>query len=407
MNIAATGFVSEEAGSVASANALLLRALLENGCRVHFFSKASFVDPRPAAGGHPSFHFTDVNNAVTDTIRARTQGIPIVSTGTRMLDVFRYNRMVVEAIRRESGRSRFDLCLWLGDYARGRVSGLPTVSFAQGPPGTDARSVLRRSVEIRRLAGMAAAWKWKLLARLRLSRAGLPRFDFSDLIVVGSSQSRRTLHREFHLPESRTASLPYPIDLQAFQPAAGATARRTKRCLWLGRIVPRKRLDLFLDGIAMAIRNGTDLEATVVGSVGFVKGYEKLIGAFPFPDRLKWIPSVPRSEVPGLIRGHDLLIQPSEEEDFGSSVAEAQACGLPVIVGRTNGNGDYLCSSDIPLQTDDPRELADAIGSVMNAPHQPGNSREFAVSTFDTAAIAKRFIGLLGKLAPARMEATA
>jgi len=398
LNIAATGFVAQGAGSVASANALLLRALLENGCRVHFFSKASFVDPRPAAGGHPSFHFTDVNNAFTDTIRARTQGVPLLSAGTRMLDVNRYNRMVVEAIRRENGRRRFDLCLWLGDYARGRILGLPTVSFAQGPPGTDARSILRRFGEVRRLAGMGTAWKWKLLACLRLSRAGLPRFDFSDLIVVGSSQSRRTLHREFHLPESRTASLPYPIDLEAFQPGAGAATRRTKRCLWLGRIVPRKRLDLFLDGVAMAIRNGADIEAAVIGNVGFVARYGKLIGTFPFPDRLKWIPSVPRSDVPGLMRGYDVLIQPSEEEDFGSSVAEAQACGVPVIVGNTNGNGDYLSSSDIQLQTDDPRELAAAIGTVITAPHQPGISRKFAESTFDRSAVSKRFIGLLGNV---------
>ena len=156
----------------------------------------------------------------------------------------------------------------------------------------------------------------------------------------------------------------------------------------------------------MAIRNGADLEATLVGSVGFVAGYGKLIASFPFPDRLKWIPSVPRSEVPELMRGHDVLIQPSEEEDFGSSVAEAQACGLPVIVGNTNGNGDYLCSSDTQLQTDDPRELANAIGSVINAPHQPGISREFAASTFDRSAVSKRFIGLLGKVAPVGKEST-
>ena len=42
-----------------------------------------------------------------------------------------------------------------------------------------------------------------------------------------------------------------------------------------------------------------------------------------------------------------MLAQPSDEENFGSSVAEAQACGLPVIVGATNGNADYLCGRDI------------------------------------------------------------
>lgn len=406
MNIAATGFVSGDAGSVASANALLLGALLEQGCRIHFFSKPSFVDPRPVVGGHPLFRFTDVTNAATNALRERTQGIPLLSAGTRLLDALRYNRMVVGAIRRENTRSHFDLCLWLGDYARGRIPGVPTVSFAQGAPGTDARSVLRRTREVRHLAGPVAAWKWRILARGRLSRIGLPRFEFSDLILVGSSQSRRTLHREFHVPEDRTASLPYPIDLEAFQPGADGGDRRIKRCLWLGRIVPRKRLDLFLEGATAAIRNGVDLEVTVVGRVGFVPGYEALIEKFPFPGRMKWIPSVPRREVPELLRAHDVLIQPSEEEDFGSSVAEAQACGLPVIVGSTNGNGDYLCASDRQLKTDDPQELARVLGEILNAPSRPEVSRAFAQSTFDRNAISRHLIGLLNKVLPGGGEVT-
>jgi glycosyltransferase involved in cell wall biosynthesis len=58
------------------------------------------------------------------------------------------------------------------------------------------------------------------------------------------------------------------------------------------------------------------------------------------------------------LRRHDVLCQPSDEENFGSSVAEAQACGLPVIVGRTNGNADYLCSRDTHLRDDRPETLA-------------------------------------------------
>ncbi|MFA7343608.1 MAG: glycosyltransferase family 4 protein [Terrimicrobiaceae bacterium] len=396
MKIAATGFVSEQAGSVASANALLLRGLLGRGCEIHFFSKASFVDPRPAVGGHPGFQFTNVDNRFTDALRARTERVPVAGLLTRMLDVFRYNGMVVRAIAEEHRRTPFDACLWLGDYARHRIRGLPTASFVQGAPGTDARSVARRFSEVVRMAGLITAWKWRLLAWLRLSRVGLPRFDCSDLFIVGSSQSRRTLSGEFGIREDRTASVPYPIDLEMFHPGPGPESRPTKRCLWLGRIVPRKRLDLFLDGIASAIRSGADLRATVVGRVGFVPGYEKLIGAFPFPGRLTWIPSVPRGEVRGLLCEHDVLIQPSEEEDFGSSIAEAQACGIPVIVGRTNGNADYLCASDIRLQTDDPDELAAAVLAITaRVRRAPEVSRMFAEATFDKETISARIMGLL------------
>ncbi len=132
----------------------------------------------------------------------------------------------------------------------------------------------------------------------------------------------------------------------------------------LGRIVPRKRLDLFLQGAAKAIAQGVDLRLTVVGRVGFVRGYDNLIKSFQFPDRLQWTESVPRAKIPELIQRHDVLGQPSDEENFGSSVAEAQACGLPVIVGATNGNADYLCSRDIHLGDDQPETFARALAEM-------------------------------------------
>src|SRR5262249_27463776 len=160
-------------------------------------------------------------------------------------------------------------------------------------------------------------------------------------IIVGSGQSKKALHLNHGIPLKKISSMPYPIDLGMFDlPEKFCTESGALRLLWLGRIVPRKRLDLFLSGAAEAIRQDVDVQATVVGSVGLVRGYENLIAAFPFSDRLNWIPVMARTQVPSLMMDHDVLAQPSEEEDFGSSIAEAQACGLPVIVGATNGNAD-------------------------------------------------------------------
>ncbi len=165
-----------------------------------------------------------------------------------------------------------------------------------------------------------------------------------------------------HVPAAWVVSMPYPMDLWMFRPGPRKAGPGLLQCLWFGRIVPRKRLDLFLNGAAEAVRRGTDVRLTVVGSVGFVPGYEELIEGFPYRERLEWIRSVPRSEVAGLMLRHYVLIQPSEEEDFGSSFAEAQACGLRVVVGRTNGNADYLTSRDVRLANDDPLALAYVLG---------------------------------------------
>jgi len=419
MRIACTGFVSSEAGSVASANALLLRELVARGVSVDFFSKPSFVDPRPAVGERAGFRFIAVVNTVSDALRRGMAGLRTLSALAAWNDAATYNRLLVRSMSDEHRKLPYDAVLWLGDYAHGSVPGAATVSFAQGAPGTDARSILRRKGEIQRLAGRRTAWKWELLGRLRLSRFGLPGIRYSDRIVVGSSISRERLLAIYGISRARIFTIPYPIDLEFFRlpeqsgqvsefNAKKETKSRrgarisssTLRILWLGRIVPRKRLDIFLEGSVLALQGGLDVRLTIVGNVGFIKGYEKLIDQFPIRDRLQWLKGVPRCDVPALLATHDVLAQPSEEENFGSSVAEAQACGLPVIVGATNGNIDYLCSRDIRLADGRPATFAAALREMAarklegrwGSPHE---SRKLAEREFCLPTVAGRLLGVI------------
>jgi glycosyltransferase involved in cell wall biosynthesis len=373
--IACTGFISEEAGSVAAANALLLRALLETGIGIDFFSKPSFVDPRPAVGVQTGFRFVPTINSYSDGLHRKVTGIPLVEPAAARNDAVNYNRLLARRIAREHVKRNYAAVLWMGDYAHGSIRGVPTISFAQGPPGTDARSILRRRGDIRSLAGRRAALKWEILARLRLSPLGLPSFHNTAHFIVGSSVSREILVANYGIPRHQVSTLPYPIDLDLFKrshtdhfdcPPPRHSCTSPLRVLWLGRIVPRKRLDLLLNAAGMAIEQGLDMRLTIAGRIGFVSGYDRLINAWPYPERINWIQSVPRPKVPALIGEHDILVQPSEEENFGSSVAEAQACGIPVIVGNTNGNADYLCARDIRLSDYLPESLACALCEMGN-----------------------------------------
>jgi glycosyltransferase involved in cell wall biosynthesis len=400
MRIACTGFLSEKTGSLAGANALLLRALVDRQIEVDFFSKPSFVDPRPIIGNRRGFRFIPTTNYISDTLRRKVHKVPMVNFLAGIRDSVSYNRLLVRRIRNEHQHRSYDLCLWMGDYAWGSVPDLPTVSYAQGPPGTDARSVLERADLVKALAGPLLALRWSALARLRLSRLGLPRFHHSDYFIVGSEQSRRTLHRLYGIDSDRVSVVPYPIDLSLFHPVQKDADPEVLWVLWLGRIVPRKRLDIFLDGAALAVERGVNLRLTIVGPVGFIRSYERLIKSFQFPDRLQWIQAMQRTEVPELLRRHDVLAQPSDEENFGSSVAEAQACGLPVIVGASNGNSDYLCSRDIHLEDDKPETFARALAemSARKVLGQPGSfmeSHRVAEEHFHIDRVVDRLIGVL------------
>ena len=404
MKLACTGFVSATAGSIAAANALLLNRLLDQGLQIDFFSKPSFVDPRPIVGDKAGFRFVPVNNRVLDSVRIKLERVPLVATAAGVADAYSYSHLIVRTIAREHQTRGYDICLWLGDYARGYVPGLPTISFVQGPPGTDARSVLNRYTEIRRLAGPVQALRWQMLARLRLSRLGRPPFHHSDHLIVGSSQSSTTLVKLYSVDPDRISILPYPIDLDLFKPLSPTSQSGSLRVLWLGRIVPRKRLDIFLEGASLAIRQGVDLNLTLVGASGFIAGYELMIRSFPYPDRLTYQQRIERSEVPALLTRHDVLAQPSDEEDFGSSVAEAQACGLPVIVGHTNGNSDYLSVRDIHLADQRPETFAEALAEMAQRKRagqlgQQTVSRHAAEQNFHIEAVTGALIQILKSVA--------
>jgi glycosyltransferase involved in cell wall biosynthesis len=79
----------------------------------------------------------------------------------------------------------------------------------------------------------------------------------------------------------------------------------------------------------------------------------------------------------------DILIQPSEGENFGSSVAEALCCGLPVIVGSTNGTKDYISPSSFVFEEYNSESLAKIMLEAIEAVEQ--NKEKLALEARQTA----------------------
>jgi glycosyltransferase involved in cell wall biosynthesis len=79
----------------------------------------------------------------------------------------------------------------------------------------------------------------------------------------------------------------------------------------------------------------------VIGRFAYAKGYRRLLDAGRVPPGVEYRPGVERAQTPRLFREVDVLVQPSECENFGSSVMEALGSGVPVITGPTNGTGEY------------------------------------------------------------------
>ncbi len=113
--------------------------------------------------------------------------------------------------------------------------------------------------------------------------------------------------------------------------------------LFVGTLEPRKNLpnllgayERFLDGLrdqGMAAEQWPRL--LLVGACGWkMRGLQKVLDVFPYPDHLQWRDYVPAAELSRLYREALALVFPSLYEGFGFPVLEAMSLGLPVMTAN-------------------------------------------------------------------------
>jgi glycosyltransferase involved in cell wall biosynthesis len=99
------------------------------------------------------------------------------------------------------------------------------------------------------------------------------------------------------------------------------------RFLFLGLVIPRKGIHHVLEAIARIPRSAAEL--TIVGGL---KVPPEVFA--PYADRVNYIPTVPRSEVPRIMREHHVFLLPSYFEGAGITLYEALASGNALIQSR-------------------------------------------------------------------------
>jgi glycosyltransferase involved in cell wall biosynthesis len=161
----------------------------------------------------------------------------------------------------------------------------------------------------------------------------------ADAWHATSEMESRTLGRLS--PARRIIEIPNAVDDVVVAPGDVQDARAragvppgARYVLFLGRLHPIKRLDLFGEACAM-LSDLPDLHVVIAGPDE--RGHRAVVqGRFaPLRDRVHWIGEVDRRTKNGLLTGAAVLVSCSNSESFGMSVAEAMLASVPVVVTRT------------------------------------------------------------------------
>jgi glycosyltransferase involved in cell wall biosynthesis len=106
---------------------------------------------------------------------------------------------------------------------------------------------------------------------------------------------------------------------------------------FLGRLHPIKRLDLLADAFAAVHHARPQARLIVAGPDE--GGYRQHVEArfAPVSHVTRWLGAVDREAIAALLASTRVLVQCSDSESFGMSVAEGLAAGVPVVVTKRSG----------------------------------------------------------------------
>lgn len=155
--------------------------------------------------------------------------------------------------------------------------------------------------------------------------------------------------RERRLSEARVAggrSVVIPLGVDQCDQSAGAGEQTPvlPYVLVLGRLHPVKGLPILLDAFLKLAETdefkGWHLAIAGDGDARFASALRRQVRKLDGDRQVSFLGWVDGSIKAGLINSAALLAQPSREESFGLSVAEAMAAGIPVLVSENVGLAD-------------------------------------------------------------------
>lgn len=247
---------------------------------------------------------------------------------------------------------------------------------------------------------------------LRLAPATLRRMD----AVIPNSRATAGLLPEGMRPDRIHVVHP-GVDLQRFQPPTDLDRERFRKkwgipagapvVVTLARFVPRKGIDTLIEAVALLKSVHPDIRLIIAGEGPDRSRLGGIVSAHGLTESVLFLGRIPREDMPSLLSlGVFALLSRQTERDvegFGMVLAEAQACGAPVVGAASGGMPEAIgpgAGSVVP--PDDPRAAAAALLRYIEDPTLRAQAASAGIEfskTLSWESRAREFQRILGALA--------
>jgi glycosyltransferase involved in cell wall biosynthesis len=200
----------------------------------------------------------------------------------------------------------------------------------------------------------------------------------ADAIIADSEVSRNDVIKHLLIP-AEDADKVKAIHLgvsDRFRQARSApehskeTPDRPRRILYVGRADPYKNVSVLIQAFSAARKRCPFPVALTMAGQPDPRYPEavQLVRQLGLADAVTWAGYLSDAKLAAAYASADLLVHPSRYEGFGLQVAEAMACGVPVVCSDGGSLPEVAGDAAILLKPDDVAGFGDEIVRVLSTP---------------------------------------
>ncbi len=219
---------------------------------------------------------------------------------------------------------------------------------------------------------LLAGWLWKVMGkRIYMWRNHHVGDELTDMAAVFCDKVFCTSRFSYTSKYKKAVIMPVGVDTSTFQMHKKFNDRHPKSVLFLSRIAPVKRPEVFIEALESLKDKGLEFQASIVGDPNsthheYYESIKRSVADKGLSDRIVFKPGIPNYETVPVYNDHQFFVNVSSSGMYDKTIFEAMACGTLVLTSNKNLEGEI--DSRFFLKENSSEDLASKLKVVFSMP---------------------------------------